>query len=120
LEKEGRIFPLELVPWSKYDGNYPCFVPDSMTLREFQEVPVKLMNRFYNPLSFIRIPLRTISLPVDYFIRGWKSWYRDWSRDVIKYGGHLLLQRWQKKQKGDKFTERLEEYSSKKQLMCRE
>ncbi len=114
LEKEERIFPLELVSWSKYDGNYPCFAPDNMTLREFQEIPVKLMDRFYNPLSFFRIPLRTISFPVDYFIRGWKSWYRDWSRDVIKYGGHLLLQRWQKKQKGNKFTEKLEEYLSKR------
>ena len=113
LEKEGRIFPLELVPWSKYDGSYPCFIPDSMTLQEFQEIPVKLMSRFYNPSSFIKIPLRTVFFPADYLIRGWKSWYRDWSRDVIKYGGHLLLQRWQRKQKDYKFIERLEEYSSK-------
>ncbi len=114
LEKERRIFPLDLVPWSKYDGNFPCFAPDNMSLREFQEIPMKIMSGFYNLSSFIRIPLRTISLPIDYFIRGWNSWYRDWSRDVMKYGGHLLLQRWQKKQKSDKFIRRLEEYSSKK------
>lgn len=113
LEKERRIFPLKLLPWSKYDGNYLCFEPDNMALRELQEIPIRLMSRFYNPLSFIRILLRTISFPIDYIIRGWKSWYRDWSRDVIKYGGHLLLQRWQKRQKGDKFIEKLEEYSLK-------
>jgi len=114
LEKEGRLFPLDLVSWNKYDGNFLCFMPDNMTLREFQEIPMKIMSRFYNPLSFIRIPLRTVSLPVDYFIRGWKSWYRGWSRDVIKYGGHLLLRRWRKRQEGNEFIKGLEKYSSKK------
>lgn len=116
LEKEGRIFPLGLVPWSRYDGSYVCFEPDNMSLREFQEIPVRLMRRFYNPLSFVRIPLRTITFPADYLIRGWKHWYRDWYRDVIKYGGHRLIQRWLKKQKGKKFVERLEEYQIEKGL----
>lgn len=113
LEEEGRIFPLELVPWSKYDGSYPCFKPDNLTLREFQEIPVKLMSRFYNPLSFIRIPLKTIYFPIDCLIRGWGNWYRDWYRDVIKYGGHLLIQRWRKKQESNGFIEKLERYLSK-------
>jgi len=113
LEKEGRVFPLELVPWSKYDGNYTCFRPDNMSLREFQEIPIKLMGRFYNSLSFFRIPIKTITLPVDYFIRGWKKWHRDWYRDVIKYGAHCLVQRWQKKQKGNGFVEKLEKYQAK-------
>jgi len=114
LEKEGRIFPLELVPWSKYDGSYACFKPDNMTLKEFQKAPAKLMSKFYNSMSFSRIFLKTISFPVDYLIRGWKNWYRGWSRDVVKYGGHLLLQRWRKRQKNDKFTEKLKEYLLKK------
>ncbi len=112
LEKKGRIFPLELVPWSKYDGSYPCFMPDNMTLQEFQEIPWKLMSKFYNPLSLIRIPLRTVAFPIDCWIRGWKNWYRDWCRDVIKYGGYLLLQRWQKRQDGD-FIKKLEKYNQK-------
>ncbi len=113
LEKEGRIFPLELVPWSRYDGSYVCFEPDNMTLRELQETPIRLMSRFYDPLSFFRIPLRTISFPVDYLIRGWRNWYRDWYRDVVKYGGHRLIQRWQRRQAKDGFIERLEEYKPK-------
>jgi len=69
------------------------------------------MSRFYNPLSFIRIPLRTIAFPIDFLIRGWGRWYRGWYRDIMKYGGHLLLRRWRKKQKEDnKFIERLENY----------
>ncbi|PIR72672.1 MAG: hypothetical protein COU42_00375 [Candidatus Nealsonbacteria bacterium CG10_big_fil_rev_8_21_14_0_10_36_24] len=110
LEKEGKISPLELVPWSRYDGSHPCFKPDNMSVRELQEVALKLMSRFYNPWSFIRIPLKTIVFPIDYFIRGWKYWYRGWYRDVIKYGGHRLLQQWRKKQKDSKFVERLEKY----------
>ena len=110
LEKEGRIFPLDLVSWSRYGGNYVCFKPDNMSVRELQEIPKKLMSRFYNPWSFIRIPLRTIVFPIDYLIRGWRYWYRGWYRDVVKYGGYLLLQQRQKKQKGDKFIERLEKY----------
>jgi len=110
LEEEKRVFPLELVPWRKYDGNYLCFKPDNMSLRELQQIPMKLMSRFYNPWSLVRISLKTIAFPVDYLIRGWKSWYRDWNRDVIRYGGHLLIQQWRKRQKRDKFIERLENY----------
>ena len=114
LEKEGRIFPLELVPWNKYDGSYLCFKPDIMTLREFQEVALKLMSRFYNPWSFIRIPLRIITFLFDLCIRGWGDWRRGWKRDIKQCGGHLLIQQWQKKQKGDKFIERLEGYLQNK------
>jgi radical SAM superfamily enzyme YgiQ (UPF0313 family) len=108
LEKEGRVFPLDLVPWSKYDGNYVCFKPDNMSVRELQDIPAKLMSRFYNPLSFVRIPLRTIAFPVDFLIRGWERWYRGWYRDVVRYGGHLLLRRWRKKQRDNKFIGKLE------------
>ncbi len=113
LEKEGRIFPLELVPWSKYDGSYICFKPDNMSLQEFQEIPMELMGWFYSPSSFFRIALRTVSFLADYLIRGWGNWYRDWRRDVTKYGGHLLIRRWRRRQKGDEFIERLERHRLK-------
>lgn len=110
LEREGRIFPLEVVPWSKYDGSYACFMPDDMTLREFQEISMKLMGWFYSPSSFFRIPLRTVGFLADYLIRGWRNWHRDWTKDIVKYGGYLLIQRWRKKQRGDMFIRRLEKY----------
>ena len=112
LEQEGRIFPLSLVPWSRYNGIYPCFKPDSMSVRELQGIPIKLMSRFYNPWSLVRIPLRIIPGGI-YLVRGWKYWYHGWDRDVIKFGAHLLIQKWQRKQKEDRFIERLEEYQLK-------
>ncbi len=116
LGREGRIFPLELVSWSKYDGNHVCFQPDNMSLQEFQEIPMRLMSRFYKALSGIRIALRTIVFPIDCVFRGFRLWHRGWYRDVIKYGGHLLIQRWQKRQKGNRFVEKLEEYQLRKSL----
>lgn len=113
LAEEERIFPLELVPWDRYDGSYACFRPDGMTLREFQEAPVKLMEWFYGPLSFIKIPLKTIAFPVDYLIRGWDNWHRHWLRDIVRYGGHRLMRKWRERQKKDSFTERLEKYGAK-------
>lgn len=109
LESEGRLFPQNLVPWSRYDGNYVCFFPDNMTLQEIQEIPTELMRWFYSFASFFRIPLRTISFPIDYLARGWERWYYHWYNEVIKYGGHLLLQRWRKRQRKDNFLENLKE-----------
>jgi len=96
LEDEGKIFPLSLVPWRKYDGTNPCFRPDKMTMEEFQNTPLMLMGSFYNYWSFFRIGLRIIVFPIDYFIRGWKSWYHGWYRDVIRSAGHILIKRWHK------------------------
>jgi radical SAM superfamily enzyme YgiQ (UPF0313 family) len=113
LIEEGRIFPLEVVPWDRYDGSYPCFRPNNMTLRELQEIPVKLMKWFYNPMSFIKILLKTVTFPVDYLIRGWDNWHRHWLRDIIRCGGHHLIRRWQRRQGNDVFIEKLEKYENK-------
>jgi len=110
LEKEGRLFPQNIVPWSKYDGRFVCFKPDkNMTVRELQEMPFKIMGRFYNRWSFIRVAIRTIIFPVD-IIRGWKNWHRDWVRDIVKSGGYLLMRRWKRKQQINEFIEKLENY----------
>ncbi len=108
LDSEGRLFPQELVPWSRYDGSYACFIPDNMSLRQLQEIPTELMRWFYSFASFFRIPLRTIAFPIDLLARGWERWYYHWYHEVIRYGGHLLIQRWRKRQKKDNFLGRLE------------
>lgn len=108
LEDERRLFSQELVPWSRYDGNYACFLPYDMTLQELQEVPTELMRWFYGLTSLFRIPLRIITFPIDYLTLGWERWYYHWYCDVIKYGGHLLIQRWLKRQRKDNFLENLE------------
>jgi len=113
LGEENRIFPLDIVPWSKYDGNYACFVPDNMSLSEFQDTPIALMKWFYNWFNFLKIPYRTIAFPVLYPIKGWQRWYHDWLREIVRYGGHRLLRRWQKKQNNALFLGNLAKYKPK-------
>jgi radical SAM superfamily enzyme YgiQ (UPF0313 family) len=113
IEQEGKLFPLEIVPWSKYDGNYICYQPDNMTLQELQELPIKIMRWFYSPLNLVTIPLKTLIFPLDYLIRGWQCWYRDWRNDIRKYGGHLLIKRWIRHYKDQSFLKKLEKFSLK-------
>jgi len=111
LEKEERLFSQGIVPWRYYDGRFVCFRPDhNMSLRELQEMPLKIMSRFYDPLSFVRIAIRTMIFPIDYIIRGWKNWHRDWWRDVVRSGGYLLMKKWKAKQQIGKFIEKLENH----------
>lgn len=112
LEAENRILPRNLVLWSMYDGNYVCFMPKNMTLRELQEIPLKIMHWFYSPLSFFRIPIKTIIFPFDYLVRSWSAWHRDWMRDIIRYGGHLLIQRLKAKKASTEFLKKIEKLQS--------
>jgi len=110
LRKEGRLYPQEIVPWSKYDGRFVCFKPDkNMSIRELQEMPLKIMSRFYDLLSFIRIS-RIIIFPIDYFIRKWRPRHRSWYRDAVRSGGYLLMRRWKRKQRINEFVEKLENH----------
>ena len=108
LAKENRLFPLEAVPWQKYDGSYVCFQPDDMNLRELQDMPTKLMKGFYDPMSLVRIALKTAVFPVHFLVRGWDSWHRGWRNDLRKYGGHLFIKGWLKRYHRDNFIEKIE------------
>ena len=110
LIEEGRIFPLAIVPWDRYDGNSVCFLPKGMSRRELQEIQMKLMVRFYNLWAFARIPFKTIASPVDCFIWGWDRWYRHWFRDILKAGGYLLVRRWKRGRREGDFIRQLEKY----------
>lgn len=96
LKIEERIIP---APWSKYDGNFLLFKPENIDPEELQKIPMKLMRRFYDPLSFFRGCLRTIVLPVDYFIRGWRNWHWGWSKDWARYFSRRLVKKWMRKYK---------------------
>lgn len=113
LENEHRVFPLELVPWSKYDGNYTCFVPENMTLAEHQETPIRIMRWFYAPLSFLGVTMRTVAFPIHYLVAGWRSWHDGWRRHAVKFYGHRLLRRWRKRQQDHSFARKLEEYAQR-------
>ncbi len=116
LEKNGRLFPLSIVPWNKYNGRFVCFKPDkNMSVRELQGIPFKIMGRFYDFWSFVRIS-RIIIFPIDCLIRRWKPGHRSWYKDAVKSGGYLLMRRWKRKQQVNQFIEELENY----QTTCRE
>jgi len=114
MEREGKLFPLEIVPWSKYDGSYICYQPNDMTLRELQELPTKIMRWFYSPLSFVRVPLRIPIFLLDCFLWRLRYWFRDWRNDIAKCGGHLLIQQWLKHYERQSFLKKLEKFTSKK------
>ncbi|MEW6238740.1 MAG: radical SAM protein [Candidatus Omnitrophota bacterium] len=94
LEESGQLFPLETVGWERYDGNFACFRPTNMTLRQLQYGPTKIMLGFYHWWARIRLPFRTVMMPFSYLVIGWGSWYRGWWNDVVKVGGHRLLKKW--------------------------
>lgn len=109
LKKEGKLLPLTIVPWDKYDGNYACFIPDDMSVRELQEYPIKIMKWFYHGRSFWRIGLRTVTMPFDYLLRGWHKWHHGWWNDIVRFGGNRLYRRWRRE--SDKaFVKRLESF----------
>ena len=110
LEKQNRIFPLSQVPWNMYDGNYACFQPDNMTLKELQDAPLRLMTWFYSRWSFWRIPYRTLIFPIHFLFAGWRNWHDSWLREITKYGGHRLISQWQRRHNSREFLARLERY----------
>ncbi|MFA5878187.1 MAG: cobalamin-dependent protein [Candidatus Staskawiczbacteria bacterium] len=110
LQDENRIIPQELVSLRRYDGSFVCFRPIGMTIEDLQVIPFEIMRWFYSPFSFLRIPLRTIIFPFDFLIRGWWRWHRDWLRDIVKYGGHLLVQRWSKQEGNQGFLRELKRF----------
>lgn len=110
LEKDKVLFPPKVMPWRYYDGNYVCFMPKNMSLKEFQETPTKIMDWFYSPLTFLKVSLKTLLFPFDYILRGWHAWKRDWHKDVVRYLGSRLMKRWREKHSSQKLTAQLEKY----------
>jgi len=107
LKKTGSLFPLSIVPWKYYDGNWIAFKPENMTVEEFQDIPLKIMKWFYSPFSFFRVCLRAVVFPIDYLVRGWKAWRDGWNRDAMKAYGSRLIRRWQGHKESKEFLENL-------------
>lgn len=67
LKEENRLFPLSLVDYSKYDGNWLCFEPDpGIDPKEFMEETERVLRKFYSFSSlsklFYQIPLYPMEL----------------------------------------------------------
>jgi anaerobic magnesium-protoporphyrin IX monomethyl ester cyclase len=84
LSNQGRIFPLNLVGWDKYDGNFLCFMPEGVSARELQEQATRILQRFYSPMSFLRFPVLALETPVEILRLGFRS-ARDFARDPKAY-----------------------------------
>ena len=107
LERQGGILPLDIVGWDRYDGNFACFRPDDMSIQELQESPSEVMRWFYSWTSWIKLPLRTIAMPLDYLVRGWQDWHRSWWNDVIKCGAGRVLKRIERRKEQQSFLKNI-------------
>lgn len=113
LRAEGRVFSIDHIGWEYYDGNFPLFEPDEpMTAEEMQASIRRIMGRFYRPGHMLSIGLHTLSLPVVVLwlhnIRaGWRLWVRRWWKNVLGYGGSIVVRRWTAKLKTGTYHQKL-------------
>ncbi len=107
LEKEGRLFSLEVVPWSKYDGSYVCFKPDDMTLEDLQEYPTRLMRWFYSPMSFLGLIGKLAQYPFYKIMGMQERWYRQWRSKIARYGGYRFTKQWYRHYLSQRYLEKI-------------
>jgi anaerobic magnesium-protoporphyrin IX monomethyl ester cyclase len=73
LKEQGRILPLKLVGWDKYDGSFLTFLPDAgISAEELQKQATRILRRFYNPFNFLRFPMLVFTTPVEILRLGFK------------------------------------------------
>jgi radical SAM superfamily enzyme YgiQ (UPF0313 family) len=109
LELEGKLFSLEVVPWKYYDGNFPCFKPDNMTLEEFHNAPIKIMKWFYRTRRW-KVVLRAVFLPVDLAFKGRHKWLEGWRSEVVRFAARKIIRKWHQNQDVKAFVSRLEKH----------
>ncbi len=112
LNKQGRVYPRELVGWENYDGGHLCFKPDPpMNARQVQEGAIEIMKWFYSSWNFWKIPLLIFVFPFvvsfTFSSSGWQYWRRHWRNSILGYAGHLIIKQWLKLTKKSRWLERL-------------
>ncbi len=66
LKEENRLFPLELVDYTKYDGNWLCFEPDEgIDPKEFMEETERILMKFYSIGSLSRLLYQIPLYPME-------------------------------------------------------
>lgn len=66
LKEENRLFPLRLVDYSKYDGNWLCFEPDAgIDPKELMYETERLLRRFYSFSSMSRLIYQVPFYPME-------------------------------------------------------
>ncbi|MEI6809144.1 MAG: radical SAM protein, partial [bacterium] len=114
LKAQNRLFPLDVIGWEYYDGNFPIFQPDSpVTPEQLHEAGKKIMGRFYNFNYIYAIGYRTLLFAYMVFYlhnirKGWQRWYKPWLNSVIRFGGWVTIRRWSNEFKKGGFLQKLQ------------
>ncbi|MEI6971157.1 MAG: radical SAM protein, partial [bacterium] len=113
LRKENRLFPLDVIGWEYYDGNFPVFEPDQPNTPEQLHVAgKKIMGRFYSFKYMFDVGFRTLLFPYMVFYlhnirKGWQKWHKPWWNSVIRFGGWVTIRRWTNEFKKGGFLNKL-------------
>ncbi|MFN3467354.1 MAG: B12-binding domain-containing radical SAM protein, partial [Candidatus Brocadiales bacterium] len=136
LKEENRLYPLSLVGYNKYDGNWLCFEPDpDIDSQDFMSQTERLVKRFYNlwmfPKLLYQIPLYPFEVGIrflDGFFRGliggsgWpvgtllrkslkdarhQAW-RKFRNLRLRLGGRVILEKWRQDFVKENFFDTLE------------
>jgi len=114
LKRQNRIYPLEDIGWEYYDGSFPLFEPDEpLTSEQMQRSGRRIMGRFYQFGYIFLVPVSIISFTsLVFFLHnirlGWSRWYRSWRNYLVRFGGWIILHRWTKTFRRDKFPQKLQ------------
>jgi radical SAM superfamily enzyme YgiQ (UPF0313 family) len=115
LKEQTRIYPLEVVGWEYYDGNFPVFEPDDPLSAEDMLYSVKkIMGKFYQFKYMFVIGLNIFSFPsLIFFLHnikaGWRRWYRPWRNTLIRFGGWFVVKGWFSEFRKGPFIQKLQE-----------
>ena len=100
LAQQNRIYPRQDIGWEYYDGNFPLFEPDKpLTSEQIETCAKKIMGRFYHFKCMFLIVVNIFSFPaLIFFIHniplGWRKWYRPWRNYLVRFGGWIILKKW--------------------------
>jgi len=113
LKKQNRIYRLEDIGWEYYDGNFPLFEPDEpLNSERMQQSGRGIMGRFYQFGYIFLVPVSIISFTgLLFFLHnirlGWSRWYRSWRNYLLRFGGWIILHKWTRTFRADKFPQKL-------------
>ncbi len=114
LKKQNRIYRLEDIGWEYYDGSFPLFEPDEpLNSERMQQSGRGIMGRFYQFGYIFLVPVHIISFAgLLFFLHnirlGWSRWYRSWRNYLLRFGGWIILHKWTRTFRADKFHQKLQ------------
>jgi hypothetical protein len=94
LEDDGQVFPLEVLPWRYYDGNWACHMPKNMSLQELQETPIEIMDWFYGQFTPLRILVGMLRWPINALAYGWNDAMRRLHKEFVGFAASHMMQKW--------------------------